>query len=260
MIRIGKDNAKRLLNDIKDIMLSPFHDNGIYYSHDDEDMLKGYAMIIGPEETPYFGGFYFFEFFYPTNYPYAPPVLKYKTNTNNIRFNPNLYTNEKVCVSILNTWNGDQWSSCQTLRSILLTLVSLLNKEPLLNEPGTNFTIKEINSYNRIIEYSNISYACCDIVLKSKNIYLEMFSIFENEIIKSFINNHLSIRNVILEKIKQQNSKKKTFLNGEEKNHNSFIEFCKIYRLSIGINYNELLEKVDNTLIYINNKNELKLN
>ena len=260
MIRIGKDNVKRLLNDVKDIILSPLHDNGIYYSHDDEDMLKGYAMIIGPEETPYFGGFYFFEFFYPTNYPYSPPVLKYKTNTNNIRFNPNLYTNEKVCVSILNTWNGDQWSSCQSLRSILLTLVSLLNKEPLLNEPGSNFTNKEINSYNKIIEYSNINYACCDIVLKSKNIYLEMFSKFENEIVKSFINNHLSIRNIIIEKIKQQNLKKKTFLNGEENNHNSFIEFCKIYRLNIRINYNELLEKVDNTLIYINNKNELKLN
>ena len=52
MIRIGKDNVKRLLNDVKDIILSPLHDNGIYYIHDDEDMLKGYAMIIGPEETP----------------------------------------------------------------------------------------------------------------------------------------------------------------------------------------------------------------
>ena len=42
-----------------------------------------------------------------------------------------------------------------------------------------------------------------------------MFSKFENEIVKSFINNHLSIRNIIIEKIKQQNLKKKTFLNGE---------------------------------------------
>ena len=64
MIKIGKDNVKRLLNDVKDIILHPLHDNGIYYIHDDEDMLKGYAMIIGPEETPYFGGFYFFEFIY----------------------------------------------------------------------------------------------------------------------------------------------------------------------------------------------------
>jgi ubiquitin-protein ligase len=261
MIKIGKDNVKRLLNDVKDIILHPLHDNGIYYVHDDEDMLKGYAMIIGPEETPYFGGFYFFEFFYPSNYPYSPPSLKYKTNINNIRFNPNLYTNEKVCVSILNTWNGEQWSSCQSLRTILLTLVTLLNKEPLLNEPGINFTNKEINSYNKIIEYANIKYACCDIVLKSKNIYLEMFSIFENEIVKLFINNHSTIRNIILEKIKEQKSKKiNTCLNKDDINNNSFTEICQVYRISAKINYNELLEKLDNTLIYINNKNELKLN
>ena len=46
------------------IFKNPLTDNGIYYCHDEEDILKGYAMIMGPEGTPYFGGYYFFEFSY----------------------------------------------------------------------------------------------------------------------------------------------------------------------------------------------------
>ena len=44
---IASMNIKRLLNDVKTIYKSPLHDNGIFYSHDQNDILKGYALIIG---------------------------------------------------------------------------------------------------------------------------------------------------------------------------------------------------------------------
>ena len=56
---ITKDTINRLMRDVKQIIKSPLTDNGIYYVHDDVDILKGYAMIIGPSDTPYFGGYYF---------------------------------------------------------------------------------------------------------------------------------------------------------------------------------------------------------
>ena len=118
---ISKETINRLLKDVRSIIKSPLTEQGIYYVHDDSDMLKGYAMIVGPSDTPYFGGFYFFEFSYPTDYPHSPPKLKYCTNGNGIRFNPNLYVCGKVCVSLLNTWKGDQWTSCQTISTVLLT-------------------------------------------------------------------------------------------------------------------------------------------
>ena len=59
---ISKETINRLLKDVKQIIKNPLTENGIYYIHDDTDMLKGYAMIVGPSDTPYFGGFYFFEF------------------------------------------------------------------------------------------------------------------------------------------------------------------------------------------------------
>jgi ubiquitin-protein ligase len=167
---IGNETMKRLLKDVKRIIKNPLTDQGIYYIHDDSDMMKGYAMIVGPSETPYFGGFYFFEFKFPQDYPHSPPKVKYCTNGNNIRFNPNLYSCGKVCISILNTWTGDQWTSCQTISTVLLTLCSLLCPNPLLNEPGVIRSHRDMSSYNDIIEFSNISIAVCDIVSKKKNV------------------------------------------------------------------------------------------
>ena len=138
------------VKDVKQIIRNPLTDNGIYYIHDDTNMLKGYALIIGPEDTPYFGGNYFFELNYPEDYPYSPPSVRYCTNGDNIRFNPNLYKCGKVCISLLNTWRGDQWTSCQNISSVLLTICTLLCKDPLLNEPGIRRDHVDFKNYNRI--------------------------------------------------------------------------------------------------------------
>ena len=45
---ISKDTISRLLKDVKHIFKNPLTENGIYYIHDDTDMMKGYALIIGP--------------------------------------------------------------------------------------------------------------------------------------------------------------------------------------------------------------------
>ena len=121
-ITISKDTIQRLLKDIKQLIENPLDEQGIYYNHDDEDILKGYAMIIGPENTPYFGGYYFFKFDFPNDYPFNPPKVSFLSNDGTTRFNPNLYVSGKVCLSILNTWRGEKWSSCQTINSILLKI------------------------------------------------------------------------------------------------------------------------------------------
>ena len=112
---IPKDTVMRLLKDIRGVMTdATLDDCGIIYRHSETDMLTGYACIAGPSDTLYFGGYYFFLFKFPTNYPHSPPIVSYLTNTNNIRFHPNFYVNKKVCVSIVNSWRGEQWSGCQT--------------------------------------------------------------------------------------------------------------------------------------------------
>ena len=86
-------------------------------------MLVGYALIIGPKDTPYAYGNFLFKFLFPYDYPHTPPKVTYHTNDGYTRFNPNLYKSGKVCISLLNTWKGEQWTGCQTIKSILLTFM-----------------------------------------------------------------------------------------------------------------------------------------
>jgi hypothetical protein len=78
-------------------------------------------MIMGNEDCPYFGGFYFFHHEFPDNYPVGPPKWKFLTNDGKTRFNPNLYqiTSGKVCLSILGTWSESSWAPAQHISSVM---------------------------------------------------------------------------------------------------------------------------------------------
>ena len=184
-ITMTKTSLKRLQKDIIELIKNPLTDQGIYYAHDENNMLQGYAVVFGPSDTLYRYGAYFFKFSFPSDYPFKPPKVTYMTNDGYTRFHPNLYRNGKVCLSVLNTWKGEGWTSCQTIRSILLTLVTLFHNKPLLNEPGVKETSSSFKPYNKIIRYKNIEVAIMN-SLKSKNIdqYCKSFLPFHHNYIK----------------------------------------------------------------------------
>jgi ubiquitin-conjugating enzyme E2 Z len=234
---ITKETISRLLKDVKQIIKSPLTENGIYYIHDDTDMLKGYALIIGPSDTPYFGGYYFFEFIYPPSYPHSPPQVKYCTNGNDVRFNPNLYKCGKVCVSLLNTWHGDQWTSCQSISTVLLTLCTLLCDNPLLNEPGVTKNHHDIASYNEIIEYSNIDVAICDILNKKNGVFIGFFENFNSYMKDNFLKNYDKIIEFV-EKKCELLKKPKKFTTG-------------FYTMNITVDYEKVLQKLKDTKSFV---------
>jgi ubiquitin-conjugating enzyme E2 Z len=229
-----KETITRLLKDVKQIIKNPLTDNGIHYIHDEVDMLKGYALIVGQPDTPYFGGNYFFELTYPSDYPHSPPKVKYWTNGNNIRFNPNLYLCGKVCISLLNTWRGDQWTSCQTISTVLLTLCTLLCSDPLLNEPGVDKKHTDLNSYDEIIQYANIDIAICDIIEKKPGVFVPFFENFYHLIKENFIKNY--------DKLLEFAEKKNIEFNKEAKNYKTGF-----YSMNVNVDYNKLIEKLQKT-------------
>lgn len=214
---------KRLMKDVRDIIKHPIEDNGIYYIHDETNILKGYCLIIGPENTPYAFGNYLFEIDYPNDYPTNPPKFTFLTNGDNIRMNPNLYRNGKVCISILNTWRGEQWSSCQTIKSVLLTLITILNDEPLLNEPGFQKTDIDFDGYNEIISFKNIELAVIKMLKHElcRNASMKFDMIIQNNFLKNY--------HKILEKVD-------THKNEQQDIH------TRVYNMKVDINYKKLKE------------------
>jgi len=222
---ITSTTVKRMISDIKEITLNPLSKEGIYYKHDEQNMLKGYALIIGPPDTPYAFGNFLFKFNFPYNYPYSPPIVTYHTNDGQTRFNPNLYKNSKVCISLLNTWKGEQWTSCNSIRSILLVLCSILNDKPLLNEPGITKFHPDMENYNKIIKYRTLDTGIYKIL--TEGIYFDKdFVIFKEEINDNFIKNYTSI-------IEDISNKKDEQL------------ICTIYCLSAKTNYNKLRHRLE---------------
>ena len=200
---MNKNNQRRLLKDVVDLIKNPLNDNGIYYKHNDENMLQGHALIIGPDDTLYNYGYYLFEFNFSKKYPFEPPKVVYLTNEHDIRFHPNLYRNGKVCLSLLNTWRGEQWTSCQTIRTILLNLVTLFHNKPLLNEPGITENYKYFKDYNKIIRFSNYRTAVLSVV--KEKIYKSVSDKFK-DIIKE---NYLKHKDKILEQLTDLKKKEK---------------------------------------------------
>ena len=97
-------------------------------------------------------------------------------------FHPNMYRSGKICLSILNTWKGDQWTGCQSIRTILLTIVSIMDNMPLLHEPGFTAIHPDVTKYNKIIYFKNFDFSVNNILLKDSGWNIAPFNdIFEKE-------------------------------------------------------------------------------
>ncbi|XP_066597963.1 baculoviral IAP repeat-containing protein 6 isoform X2 [Prorops nasuta] len=104
------------------------------------DVMK--VLITGPAETPYANGCFEFDVFFPPDYPNNPMLINLETTgRHTVRFNPNLYNDGKVCLSVLNTWHGrpeEKWNAhTSSFLQVLVSIQSLiLVSEPYFNEPG----------------------------------------------------------------------------------------------------------------------------
>src|SRR5690348_5971032 len=112
------------------------------------------ALIIGPEDTPFEHGFFFFDIHPPNTYPMDPPKVTFLTpNTNNCRLHPNLYSTGKVCLSILGTWSGPSWVATYGFEKVLFTIQSLLDNNAIAHEPSYEKCKPEQND--------SINYSAC---------------------------------------------------------------------------------------------------
>jgi ubiquitin-protein ligase len=241
---------KRILSDIKDLTRDPLDKEGIFHSYAEDNITEAYIMIIGPEDTPYENGFYFFHFKFPSNYPFEPPSVKYYTQGDNTRFNPNLYTCGKVCLSLINTWDGPKWTSCQTIRSVLISLRGLVLgvKYPLQNEPGYE-TSKDLRAqaFNDVIQYQNYHIA----VVKMINDTPKGFEVFKPQMLEYLKTNYSWYNTRLTHLSKFDNTKVKCSVYGMSttRNFSAQLEAIKKILKSVGYNFNTF--KTKNKLVKV---------
>ncbi|KAI1454229.1 hypothetical protein F4805DRAFT_332646 [Annulohypoxylon moriforme] len=148
----ARGRMKRLITELSTLQTSL--PEGIFICHGSSrlDIMK--VLIIGPKHTPYEHGLFEFDLYCPLDYPNSPPLMKFKTtNGGKIRFNPNLYEDGKICLSLLGTWAGEPWRANQsTILQVLVSIQSMiLCEQPWYNEPGR----EEIENKAQSTKYNN---------------------------------------------------------------------------------------------------------
>lgn len=252
-ITMHPDTCKRIAKDVRSLLKDSLDSEGIYYKHSETNVLTGYAIIIGNPHGVYRDGVFLFKFKFPTDYPYRPPIVTFLTNDGITRFHPNLYRNGKICLSILNTWTGEKWSSCQSIRSILLTLSNLLDEDPLLHEPGISNRKNHENDRNifkKCVEFKSIEFAYCSLfekMVKNTNTVNKIYLMFQD-----IIQNHYeqSIHQVL------------TRCKNKGKDNKNIVLEAPLYRdMRVTVDYSDLENRLESMLAYlISSKNESKNN
>nr|CAD2182914.1 unnamed protein product [Meloidogyne enterolobii] len=82
-----------------------------------EDLFTWQAAITGPPNSPYQGGVFYLNIQFPTEYPFKPPQVSFKTKI----FHPNISEDGYICLDILQS----KWSPALTISKVLLSICSL---------------------------------------------------------------------------------------------------------------------------------------
>ncbi|KAK2959204.1 putative Ubiquitin-conjugating enzyme E2 Z [Blattamonas nauphoetae] len=176
-------NMRRISQEITSLRTSlPFNIGSSVFVRVDENcaqLIK--AVISGPEDTPYESGLFEFDIFLNSGFPTQPPqVIITTTGNGTVRFNPNLYSDGKVCLSLLGTWSGDAGESWNPVHSTLIQVfvsiqALILVDHPFFNEPGyessynTDEGRKQDRSYNNNIRRQTVQWAMIDQIQKAQS-------------------------------------------------------------------------------------------
>lgn len=148
---------KRLTREVAELQKGSLQDMGIYTQFDETNLRHGKALMIGPAGTPYAFCPLLFKITVPEDYPLVPPRVVIETSDGETRFHPNLYVNGKVCLSILGTYSGPSWVSTMNIETVLKSIYSLLNENPITNEPGwERYTLEDprAKAYAEYVQYA----------------------------------------------------------------------------------------------------------
>jgi ubiquitin-protein ligase len=150
--------------------------NGIWIKQINPDSIDAFAVMLKGPVGPYEGALYFFtiepwvsfnenENANGMTYPATPPRVLHCSPWS-IRSHPNLYHSRdlavqnkigggaKVCLSMLNTWAGPPWTPMLDFEMIFITVLSILDDDPLRNEPGYNTGNKDVCAdYAKYVQY-----------------------------------------------------------------------------------------------------------
>ena len=115
----------------------------------EKDIYHWEAIIDGPDDSDYKNGVFLLDIKIPKEYPFKPPICKFKTKI----FHPNISPNDgTICINILKSYN---WNPSLTINNILMSIMVLLynpNFDDPLNGAARDLKNKSEDEYKKTIQ------------------------------------------------------------------------------------------------------------
>ncbi|KAJ9466960.1 putative ubiquitin-conjugating enzyme protein 17 [Diplonema papillatum] len=189
----GAGKRRQLMKDRKLLGNLPLHPSAAVFAACDESRMDVFRFVLtGPVGTPYAHGLFVFDVFCQDSYPANPPTWLHRVS-GPVRFSPNLYESGKICLSLLNTWHGDdadmKWvPDKSSLYQVALSIQSaVLVPDPYFGEPGTERLRNTPNgdkysfAYNEDSKLACLRYAILEHVRSPPQGCEELFKLYFSE-------------------------------------------------------------------------------
>ena len=120
----------RIIEEFKDLNRYPISNCGIVVGLKSEnDYRKWYVSILGPKDTSYRGGLFFFYVEFPEEYPLKPPEVYFDTPIYHLNVNPRVPRSSEhiplghISLSTLNWWKPEY-----KMREVFINIFALFYK------------------------------------------------------------------------------------------------------------------------------------
>ncbi|KAJ1958401.1 ubiquitin-conjugating enzyme E2 E3, partial [Linderina pennispora] len=147
-------SAKRIQKELAEISLDP--PSNCSAGPKGDNLYEWVSTIVGPGESPYAGGVFFLDIHFPTDYPFKPPKIIFRTRI----YHCNINSQGQICLDILK----DNWSPALTISKVLLSICSLLT-DPNPHDPLVHSIAQQLltnrKEHDATAKEWTKRYACC---------------------------------------------------------------------------------------------------
>uniref|UniRef100_A0A915KSV2 E2 ubiquitin-conjugating enzyme n=1 Tax=Romanomermis culicivorax TaxID=13658 RepID=A0A915KSV2_ROMCU len=138
---MAKSSNMRMLRELRDWQ-DEETDVGIKLEKVGDSLSRFRGSIRGPPDTPYVNGTFVLDIEITEHYPFRPPKVRFVTRV----WHPNISSvTGAICLDLLR----DQWAATMTIRTVLLSIQSLLS-DPKPNDPQDAVVASQYLNHNEI--------------------------------------------------------------------------------------------------------------
>jgi ubiquitin-protein ligase len=125
---------------------------------EEQDLFHWNGTLIGPDDTPYKGGYFKIEITIPDTYPNKPPFIRFLTKI----YHPNIDIDGLICLNILRSPPTGDWKPSINLPKTVLSIHSLLsdpNPTDSLNADAGKTYLSDKEAFISIAKAWTVKYA-----------------------------------------------------------------------------------------------------